>query len=42
MIIFDKADEDGLRHLLINGKGFSEAKVNNGLEKIKRSSGKKN
>ena len=41
-IVFDKADEIQMKEWLINEKGFSEVKVINGIERLKKCSGKKN
>ena len=41
-IVFDKPDEIVMKEWLINEKGFAENKVFNGLERLKKSSGKKN
>ena len=42
MIIFDKPAESELKDWLINQKGFTETKVNNGLERLLKSQKKKN
>lgn len=41
-IVFDKPAEEELKDWLINQKGFTETKVNNGLERLKKCQGKKN
>lgn len=42
MIVFDKPAETELKDWLINQKGFTETKVNNGLERLLKSQKKKN
>lgn len=42
LLKFEKPYEEELREFLINGKGFTEVKVNNGIERIAKSAGKKN
>ena len=42
LIVFDKPDEDEMRTWLIEQKNFAEVKVTNGIERIKKSAGKKN
>ena len=42
MIVFDKPAENELKDWLINQKGFTETKVNNGLERLLKSQKKKN
>lgn len=37
LIVFDKPSEDELKDWLINQKGFTETKVNNGLERLLKS-----
>jgi hypothetical protein len=41
-LVFDKHNEMEMKEWLINEKGFAENKVFNGLERLKKSSGKKN
>ena len=41
-IVFDKPNETEMMQWLINDKGFAENKVVNGLERLKKCSGKKN
>lgn len=41
-IVFEKPNEEELRSWLIETKGFTEVKVNNGIERILKSQGKKN
>lgn len=41
-ILFEKPNEDELKEWLINQKGFSEVKVVNGIERLKKCEGKKN
>lgn len=42
VIVFDKPDEEGLMEYLVKGKGFTETKVTNGIERLKKCQGKKN
>lgn len=41
-ILFDKPDEEGLTEWLVNNKGFTDTKVANGIERLKKCQGKKN
>ena len=41
-IVFDKLAEDELKQWLLESKNFAEVKVTNGIERIKKSQGKKN
>ena len=41
-IVFDKPNEEELKSWLINDKSFTEVKVANGIERLKKSQGKKN
>ena len=41
-IVFDKPDEEGLKEWLIGSKSFTEIKVTNGIERLKKCQGKKN
>tara|TARA_B110000285_G_C15045217_1_gene573935 strand:- start:103 stop:903 length:801 start_codon:yes stop_codon:yes gene_type:complete len=42
MIKFEKPAEEELKEWLINSKGFTETKVTNGLERLRKCQGKKN
>ena len=42
LIKFDKPDEAMMKEWLVNSKGFTEVKVANGLERLKKCQGKKN
>ena len=42
MIKFEKPAEEELKDWLINSKGFTETKVTNGLERLRKCQGKKN
>jgi len=39
---WDKPEEAKLREFLVENKGFTESKVNNGLERLAKCSGKAN
>jgi len=41
-IVFDKPNEEELKSWLMNDKSFTEVKVTNGIERLKKSQGKKN
>ena len=42
LIVFDKPQEEELKNWLMNEKSFTEIKVTNGIERLKKSQGKKN
>ena len=42
LIKFEKPAEEEMKEWLVNSKGFTETKVTNGLERLKKCQGKKN
>jgi len=42
LIVFEKPAEEEMREWLLEQKNFAEVKINNGIERIRKSQGKKN